>query len=90
LGVNNDIIIIYGKYIWKIYNIWKNGEKNMKKMRFFEINYHFFGKISILEKQKSDHKTRNNIWHRSVNVTNRTLVVDFGRKSIGGIASYVR
>jgi hypothetical protein len=55
-------------------------------MRFFERYYHFIGKISIFEKTKSNHKTQNKIWHRSAYVTNPTLVVDFGRKSIGGIA----
>ena len=34
-------------------------------------------------------KTRNKIWHRSVYVTNLTLVVDFGRKSIGGLATNI-
>ena len=52
------------------------------------IYYYSFGKILIFEKKKFNHKTRNEIWHKSVYVTNLTLVVYFGRKSIGGIAYY--
>jgi hypothetical protein len=45
-------------------------------------------KYWFFRKKKFNHKTRNEIWHKSVYVTNLTLVVYFGRKSIGGIAYY--